>query len=157
MDSDPGQPAFEPPVGTTFRAVEIPGLQLAAILCEVASFLQTADAYVKLRRYADWYEHDGLHFDLGDITFSEFFDIVGSPKALLESSPDDDCVYVGIADDQGRWYLRYRLDWDVEGRTLKGDFALTLVPELLDSFRQGHDRQGLIAESSSTYFDRIRI
>ena len=63
----------------------------------------------------------------------------------------------GVADDQGRWYLRYRLEWDDDGQSLTGFFALTLVPLLTEAFGREFGQSDLIIESSREYFDRIRV
>ncbi len=110
-----------------------------------------------MKRCDDWLEHDGLHFDRGAMTFEELFFAIGSPRELLTATPDDDHACVGVADERGRWYLRFRLEWDDDGQGLMGFFDVTLLPELADQFHRGLNTQSLITEPSAAYFDRIRV
>ncbi|MDY7109724.1 MAG: hypothetical protein SYC29_13900 [Planctomycetota bacterium] len=141
----------------TFWTKPIPAPQLSTWLCEVAAFLQQLDPHAAMKRYDDWLEHDGLHFDRGAITFPELFSAIGSPRDLLAATPDDDRVCVGVADERGRWYLRFRLEWDDDGRELTGFFDVTLRHELADRFRTELDTRSLIVEPSAAYFARIQV
>lgn len=69
-------------------------------------------------------KHDGLHFHRGQIDFDAFYTMVSSPRHLLESTPSDDSVFVGIAPADNAWYLRYRVEWDNGESNLTGSCAV---------------------------------
>ncbi len=127
---------FTKPIGINFRSAgELSAPELARLLCRIASYLQNIEPYIKLHRYDDWWEHDGLHFHKSPINFDELFYIVNSPRSLLEAMPGDDFVCIGIAPYNSSWYLRFYLDWDDEGFLLWGKFDITLPNGLAESFR----------------------
>jgi len=127
---------FVEPQGICFCfEVELPAIDLTDVLCKIASFLQAVEPYVRLRRYDDWWEHDGLHFSRGEADFNTLFQMVGSPKRLLESTPSDDFVFVGIAPENNAWYLRYRVEWDEDESNLIGTCAVILPEHLVEKFR----------------------
>src|SRR5262249_28891775 len=88
---------FVAPEGINFRSATMDVATLSRTLCEVASFPQALDPYASLRRFDDWREHDGLLFARGSLDFPSLFRLIGTPKALLEATPDDDEVRVGVA------------------------------------------------------------
>ncbi len=114
---------------------ELPASDLSSILCKIANFLQDVAPYAKLQRYDDWWEHDGLQFHRGSTDFDALYRMVNSPKNLLESTPDDDSVFVGVAPDNNAWYLRYRVEWDDEETNLVGSCAVVLPKPLTEKFR----------------------
>ena len=131
----PEQTSFPSLKGTTFFcANSLTAVELSGILCRIAQFIQTIAPYSKLERYDDWLEHDGLYFFRRKISVEDLFDIVHSPRSLLESMPGDFDVFIGISDQDTSFYLRFYLDWDENDSQLVGRFDITLVPELLKKF-----------------------
>jgi hypothetical protein len=127
---------FIRPKGTNFRCADaLTAKDLAKALCCVARFLQEVEPYEKLERYDDWWEHDGLHFDRASVDFNQLFAMINSPRALLESVPGDEHVFVGVAPVAGGWYLRFRVEWDDEGCDLLGCFDITVPESLVEQFR----------------------
>jgi hypothetical protein len=127
---------FVKPSGVCFSfEVGMPASQLSRVLCKIASFLQEADPYVSLHRYDDWWEHDGLHFKQGRLDINQLFQLVNTSKNLLESTPADESVFVGITPDDNAWYLRYRVEWDEEESNLIGSCAVILPEHLAEKFR----------------------
>jgi hypothetical protein len=127
---------FIRPKGTNFRCTDaLAARDLSNALCRVASFLQGVEPYEKLERYDDWWEHDGLHFDRSSMDFNQLFAMINSPRALLETVPDDDYVFVGVAPVAGGWYLRFRVEWDDDGFDLLGRFDVTVPESLVGQFR----------------------
>ena len=61
--------------------------------------------------------------------------MINSPKNLLESTPDDFAVLVGVAPKDNAWYLRYKVEWDEEEKNLVGSCAVILPQPLADKFR----------------------
>jgi hypothetical protein len=109
---------------------EIPVVDLCAMLRRVVIFLQSLELSPKrLRLYDDWWQHDGLHFTRHTITFHELFQILETPRAIFEATRDDDEVFVGIAPEDARWYLRFRAEWDADYQNIVGRFSVTLPPE----------------------------
>ena len=151
---------FQEPQGINFRCEEyFPIEVLSASLCQVLSFLQADDPYIKLLRYDDWWQHDGLHFSRGAMDFHILFQIAGTPRSLYEAMPGDDEVRIGIAPDHFRWYLRMFADWDADDKKLEGDFDITLSKKLANRFRKEvvpNLSFSLIEESAETYYKRIK-
>ena len=127
-----------PPPGINFRSAdELPADVLCAALAATASFLQHPDPTLRLRRFHDWLQHDGLMFDRGEVDFHELFRMIGTPRALLAAMPGDHEVRVGVAPAEGTpWYLRFILDWDADDTHLVGAFDVTLPPELAERYRR---------------------
>jgi hypothetical protein len=127
---------FVRPNGINFSCLdEVPAVELSKALCMTASFIQQIEPYTKLERYNDWWEHDGLHFHRETISPEKLFEIVNSPKSLLESMPGDFEVFVGIAPQDNSWYLRFYLDWDEDDTNLVGRFDITFSKTLAESFK----------------------
>ena len=127
-------------------------------MCRIASFLQNASPYAGLHRYEDWWEHDGLHFYRGPIDFNVLYGMINSPRNLLQSTPADDFVHVGVAPEDNSWYLRYRAEWDDEGFNLIGSCALVLPQMLAEKFRNELPANfGVEAkeQSSETYYREV--
>ncbi len=148
---------FRPPTGRTFYCHKPVRLMiLAQDLRKVAAFLQASWPDGPLNLFADWWQHDGLHFHSGIIDFHEFFTIIGSPRAIYRAMPGDDAVRVGIAPANGEWYLRFYADWDDDGEQIDGDYDLTL--RLAEHFR-AEVQPGLQAQleeaDSEDYFKKI--
>jgi hypothetical protein len=124
-------PQFTKPEGINFSCSDnLPVLVLSKALCRTASFLQSLSPYVPLTKYEDWWEHDGLHFYREAANFDALFSVINSPRSLLEAMPGDDDVFIGVAPDDGSWYLRFYLAWNDEGLDLLGRFDIT-VPQAL--------------------------
>jgi len=148
--------SFTPPNGVAFHITdEIPVADLCASLRRVISFLQNLDvSSPRLRLYHDWWEHDGLHFDKGSINFHELFAMVETPRALFDATPDEHAVFVGIAPEDSRWYLRFRAEWDADEKNIVGRLAVILPSELGAAFKQEvvASVQLPLAEMSSEYY-----
>ena len=113
-----------PPSGITFRTTaDDPIAALSRDLCRVAAFLQARDPSARLVRLEDWWEHDGLYLERGPTEFHSLFQIIGTPRSLLQSMPGDERVFVGIGSADRSWYLRFFAGWDDEGETLLGEYA----------------------------------
>ena len=61
--------------------------------------------------------------------------MINSPKNLLESTPEDDSVFVGVVPNDNAWYLRYRAEWNDEESNLVGSCAVVLPQPLTEEFR----------------------
>jgi hypothetical protein len=152
--------SFTPPNGVAFHiAEEIPVADLCDLLRRVISFLQNLDvSSPRLRLYHDWWEHDGLHFDERATDFHKLFAMVENPRAILDVTPDEHAVFVGIAPEDSRWYLRFRAEWDDDETNIVGRFAVILPSELVTAFNQevASSVQHPLAETSSeTYYKRV--
>ena len=128
---------FSKPEGVNFSCVDnVSAEELATALCKTAGFLQAVAPYVSLHRYDDWWEHDGLHFGRGGSDFDGLFRMVRSPQSLLEAMPGDDDVFVGVAPDNGDWYLMFYLFWEDDGYRLLVMFDLTLPLRLREEYQE---------------------
>jgi hypothetical protein len=88
---------FQQPDGLNFASEgDVNVSQLSNVLCKVAAFIQRTSPYSRLEKYNDWWEHDGLHFYDRSISVERLFEMVTSPKTLLESMPGDINVFIGI-------------------------------------------------------------
>jgi hypothetical protein len=117
-----------------YRAADNPVVAISRDLCKVASFLQNQQPYVKFLRLDDWWEHDGLYFEKGSLNLHDLFQIVGTPRSLLEAVPGDDRVFVGVGATDGSWYLRFLVGWNDEGELILGEFSITLGEPLTRHF-----------------------
>ncbi|EEF60144.1 hypothetical protein Cflav_PD3203 [Pedosphaera parvula Ellin514] len=153
---------FSPPSGIAFHtADQIPVGELSAILRRITTFLQSLDlAPQPLRLYHDWWQHDGLHFDEGQITFHDLFAMFETPRTLFEATPDDDEVFIGVAPEDGNWYLRFRAEWDADDRSIVGEFAIILPSETAALFRAEvatPSKHVLVEESSESYYKSVKV
>jgi len=154
--------SFSPPSGLTFHTVnDVPVVLLSAGLSRVVSFLQALQvSSPNLHLYHDWWQHDGLHFERSRIKFHDLFGMVETPQALFEATPADDEVFVGIAPDDNSWYLRFRVEWDVDDQGIIGRFAITVPAALGEAFRAevalSFERL-LVEEASENYYKRIIV
>ena len=129
---------FVAPQGVNFRSeYELLPLSLSRALMATVEFLQsTKPREARLYRYADWWEHDGLHFAEGHFDFAALLQSVQSPDALLKGMPGDFCVFVGVSPQDFGWYLRFYLDPDAEEDERFGRFDLTLPTELAEQYKE---------------------
>lgn len=128
---------FIKPQGINFSCEEeISADELSKVLCQIVSFVQKLEPYTKLKRYGDWWEHDGLHFYRSSISFDELFKLVNSSNSLWEAMSGDFNVFTGIAPENYSWYLRFYLDWDNGDENLIGRFDITFPREISDKFRR---------------------
>jgi hypothetical protein len=136
--SAPGPPAlveFTPPQGVSFTTVdECPLGTASRDLCKIAASLQGLAPFGKLVRYDDWYDHDGLYFQRCQTDSHGLFQLVQTPRALLEATPGDDYVCVGIAPDDRSWYLRFRAEWDDQDEKVVRTYSLMLNKRLVERF-----------------------
>lgn len=127
---------FTKPKGINFSfSNDLPAVELSRALCKTASFIQQINPYEKLYRYDDWWEHDGLHFYREKISVEKLFELVNSPKSLLEAMTGDFNVFIGIAPENNSWYLRFYLEWDEEDANLVGRFDITLPQSLAEQYK----------------------
>ena len=127
---------FQPPIGLSFVSPhEVNASDLSALLCKTAAFIQAASPYITLEQYDDWWEHDGLHFYRKTISLENLFQVVRSPKSLLESMPGDLDVVLGIYSKDLPLYLRFYVDWNDSETELIGRFDITLSGVAADRYR----------------------
>jgi hypothetical protein len=149
---------FSPPSGLAFHTAdaEVPAAGLVTALQRVAAFLQSLPRSTPhLWRYEDWWEHDGLHFDRGRASFHDLFAMIASPRSVLEATPDDFRVYVGVAPEDGAWYLRFRAEWDDEGRHVVGAFGVVVPAAAVNAFRTevaSRSETPLAEDASDAYY-----
>ena len=122
--------------GTNFSSPsELSAVELSKALCRISSFVQSIDPYIKLDRYDDWWEHDGLHFRRNRLTVEDLFSLVGTPRSVLESMSGDEDVFVGILDTNRSFYLRFYLTWSDDDSSLVGRFDITFVDSVALRFK----------------------
>jgi hypothetical protein len=83
----------------------------------------------------DWWEHDGLFFEKGSLDLHGLFQIVGTPRSLLEAMPGDDRVFVGVGATDRSWYLRFLVDWHENDELILGEYSITLDESLSRHFQ----------------------
>jgi hypothetical protein len=152
--------SFSPPQGVTFYTEgEVAVTELCVFLRRVAVFLQGLQvSSPPLRLYHDWWEHDGLHFERRVITFHDLFAMVETPRAIFEATPDDNEVFVGVAPEDTRWYLRFRAEWDGHDRSIIGALAITVPSELAAGFRtEIASKHRLAEEAAESYYKRVMV
>ena len=154
--------AFSPPHGVTFHTEsEIAVTDLCALLRRVAAFVQGLQVSLpRLRLYHDWWQHDGLHFERGAITFHDLFAMVATPRAIFESTPNEDEVFVGVSPDDAGWYLRFRAGWDADDESIVGSFAVTLPAERAQIFSMDvadSSEHRLVEEAAESYYARVIV
>jgi hypothetical protein len=152
--------SFKPPEGVNFGCEGlVPIASLSIDLRRIVAFLQDKYPYAVLKRFEDWWQHDGLHFEKGRLDWHGLFEIVGSAKAIYESMQGDDYVRVGVAATDGNWYLRFYAWWDDEGEFPKGDYDITLPAGLAEEFRGVIPslKASIREEASKEYFGRLGI
>src|SRR5689334_19451554 len=104
---------FLPPTGVNFSTVgELSSKELSNVLCRIVRYLDSNNCSETLRTYDDWLEHDGLHFYRRSVSIKEVIDVVCSPGSMIAAMPGDFNVFIGIADKNRRFYLRFYLDQD---------------------------------------------
>jgi hypothetical protein len=153
---------FVPPEGRSWStAGALPARDLCRALSKTASFLQAVEPHgAELLRYEDWWEHDGLHFHRGTVTFPDLFRMVESPRSLLAAVPDEEHVFVGVAPATGRWYLRFRVYWDAPGEQLFGRFGLVLPDVLAAGYRSEVVEPlslEVVEEDAAEYYRSVRV
>ena len=153
---------FTLPHGVSFHSDdEIPVTKLCSALRRVVVFLQGLKfSPQQLRLYLDWWEHDGLHFEKRPLSFDELFRFIETPRTLFEVTPDDDKVFIGVASDDARWYLRFRAEWDANDQLIVGSFAIILPQETVQLFRREVvESLGLPLndEDSAEYYQRVIV
>ena len=151
---------FSPPDGITFStSEEVPVFDLCVLLRRISIFLRgVSSPSTDLFLYDDWWQHDGLHFSRGTITFDDLSAMVETPRALFEATPDEHAVFVGIAPRDAGWYLRFRVESDPDQRTMVGSFALTVPSEAAAAFNAevaAGSGYPLVQEAAGRYYDRV--
>ncbi|GEM_PF-5038900 len=87
----------------------------------------------KLRLFHDWWEHDELMIEERDTSIHELFQAIETPRELLENTPDESSVFLGYADTEFPWYLRFRADWNPDDTILVAAYAFAAAPESEES------------------------
>ena len=151
---------FSPPRGIAFYSqFDLSLDDVCETLGRVVAFLEDQQRPTRaLRRYDDWWEHDGLHFERGTIKFQDVFAMTKSPRSLLEETPDDDAVCIGVAPDDFAWYLRMRGERDGADQEPVGRFALILPPGLAEAFRTeigAVSKIQIFEEDSESYYQKM--
>jgi len=127
------------PNGTLYHSAQLTDPDVVVHdLCNAMSFVQDLDPHASCWAVEDWLEHDrfGL-IEVGRFDgFADLFARVGSVRSLVETTPDDDLVRAGLLDTHGRWYIRYRVEWDHPGNALTGSYELVLASEWGDRFEE---------------------
>ena len=144
----------------TFHTVDdVPVAALSTVLRRVASFLQGLQlSSPRLRLYHDWWEHDGFHFERRVITFHDLFAMIETPRAIFEATPDEHEVFVGVAPEDTRWYLRFRAEWGADDQSIIGWFAITVPSELAARLRvEMASEHRLAEEAAESYYKRIMV
>lgn len=145
--------SFVPPIGACYftdDVVKVEELRLA--LRDIVPIFRNAEPFAKLKLYDDWWEHDGLHFDRGPLDFDSLFSLIRSNQSLLDSTPSDDFVYVGIAPEDNSWYLRYRVEWDDDGSELESNLAVIFDQKWTSISRELDKFNWLSKLDSKTYY-----
>jgi hypothetical protein len=158
----PSLKSLLPSEGLVFHTVDrddtCPILAVSRDLCKIAACLQEHHPYATLVRIEDWWEHDGLYFDRGTCDWHAVFDVVGSPRSLLNSMQGDDRVNLGVGTADRAFYLRFLVDWDDTGVVLWGRYSVTLNPTLAASLAATVTRELtclIEREDAASYFDKI--
>ena len=132
--------SFITPTGVNLQSEPCAAAEaLSAALSATIHFLETREPPgILLRRYADWWEHDGLHFDAGDINFKELARIVDTGYAVKAAKHSDFNVFVGVASPTFQWYLRFYFCGpdDFPPPEPVGRFDITLPSDLILPYRQ---------------------
>lgn len=124
-----------PPIGTNYSCKGDSKIErLTEALKKIVCFLQKLENNENLVRYDDWWEHDGLYFKKGIISFSKLLSIIDTPKSLCEHMPGDFDVFIGISNRKCSWYLRFYVDWDENDENLEGRFDITVSKGIIDNF-----------------------
>ena len=142
-----------------FTQPENPIIEVSRDLCKMAAFFQGRDPYRKLRRFDDWWEHDALYFDKGNLDFHGLFELVGTPRSLLTSMPGDDRVFIGVEDLDRTWYLRFFADWDARDENIVGEYSVTLDRPLGTLFAKEVKPSldcALSIDDATRYFERVK-
>ncbi len=137
---------------------ECPLADVSADLCQIASFLQNHVPSAKLERFHDWWEHDALHFPHGETDYHGLFQLVGTPRSLIESMTGDHRVFIALSPKDRNWYLRFFADWDDGDTNMIGEFSITLDHQLVDPFLAKialKFKCSISREDVLTYFQRI--
>jgi hypothetical protein len=152
---------FTPPVGVAFHTDgQVRGDELVATVRRVVAFLEgfiwTPD---RLRVFDDWWEHDGLHFERTVVKYVDLAAMTASPRAMLDATPDDDCVYVGIAPQEAEWYLRFRAMRDETYGEIVGAFGVVIPDDVATLFKldvKPRCEATLTELPSKSYYARVR-
>lgn len=131
----PAMRPFLPSAGVSFHTTaECPLENVSADLCQIASFLQGREPSAKLERFHDWWEHDGLHFPHGSTDIHGLFQMVGTPRSLIENMTGDHRVFIALSPQDRTWYLRFFADWDDDDANLVGEYSISLAQPLVTAF-----------------------
>jgi hypothetical protein len=145
--------------GLTFIPDEgVTPMELSGCLEKILAFLKEKESDIKLIRYDDWWEHDGLMFKNGQTSFEEMIKIVKNPELIESEMSGDDRVKIGICPEDERWYLRFLIDTNIEDTVKDAEFDLTIPFEWVEEFKDKvvpSLELEVITEPSLQYFSRI--
>ena len=82
-----------------------------------------------LHLFHDWWEHDELMFEKGRASIHDLFQCITTPRKILEVTPDESSVFLGFADIEYPWYLRFRGDWNADDTGLVASYAFAVAAE----------------------------
>lgn len=107
--------SYQLPQGTSFTG-EGPLLAVTHDLKCIIDFVRTlfpdAPAPIRLKLYEDWWERNGMHVYKKSVDLNYLYDLLQSPRQLIEAMPGDEYAYLGISDADNSLYLRCIADTD---------------------------------------------
>lgn len=137
---------------------EVTPMELCHCLKMILEFLKEKDGDIKLTRYDDWWEHDGLMINKGHVDFNEIIQVVQNPELIEKEMPGDHYVKIEICPKDERWYLRFYIDIEDEDTVKYTEFDLTIPFEWAEEFKNkvapNLDIE-ILSEPSLEYFSRI--
>ena len=127
---------FLPTDGVAFHTESTQSLEDVSLdLCRIASFLQHHVPSTTLNRLHDWWEHDALLFPHGATDYHDLFQVVGTPRSLIESMTGDHRVFIALSPQSRTWYFRFFAEWDDDDDTkLIGEYSISLAQPLVAPF-----------------------
>ena len=84
--------------------------------------------------------------------------MIETPHAMLEATPDDEEVFIGIAPEDASWYLRFRAEQDEDDERITGRMALILPTGSARAFAMtisGLPSRALVQEAAEAYYAKI--
>jgi len=152
---------FKPPAGVAFQTEgEVRGEDLVATVRRVVAFLEgTIWTPDKLRIFDDRWEQGGQHFQRKCVNYAGLYTMIASPRAMLDATPDDACVHVGIAPERSEWYLRFRAMRNEAYGGIVGTFGVVMPPDPATLFKLdvGPRCEATLTElPSRSYYERVK-
>jgi hypothetical protein len=85
--------------------------------------------------------------------------MIASARTMLDATPDDDCVYVGIAPEASEWYLRFRAVRNDTYGEIVGAFGVVMPRDIATLFKldvMPRCESSLTEVPSKSYYARVR-